>query len=76
MSKMTNNNINADNKKHNRGRRLYSCKHCGAEFKADPPDTYHTTARTFKVDRNEVIHINYECKECKKQNGLFWSTPE
>ena len=76
MSKMTNNINAADNKKHNRGRRLYSCKHCGAEFKADPPDTYHTTARTFKVDRSEVIHINYECKECKKQNGLFWSTPE
>ena len=72
MSKMTN-NINTDNKKHSR--RLYSCKHCGAEFNADPPDEYHTTARTFKVDRNEVIDISYECKECKKQNGLFWSAP-
>jgi len=69
------NNINTDNKKYNR-RRLYSCKYCGAGFKADPPDAYHTTARTFKVDRNEVTHVTYECKECKKQNGLFWSTPE
>ena len=69
-------NINNDYKKGNSysKSRSYPCKYCGGEFKASPPDKYHTTARTFKVDRTGVVEVSYECQECKKQNTLFWSS--
>jgi DNA-directed RNA polymerase subunit RPC12/RpoP len=53
--------------------RLYSCRYCGAEYKAYPPDDVHS-----ECDANEItdsIEIPYHCANCSKENTTYWGRP-
>ena len=53
--------------------RLYSCRHCGAEYIAYLPDDVHSES-----DVNEIadsIGIPYHCIKCDKENKLYWGRP-
>ncbi|MDQ3839912.1 MAG: hypothetical protein M3297_11655 [Thermoproteota archaeon] len=53
--------------------RLYSCRHCGAEYVAYPPDDIHSESNVNEVP--DSIAIPYHCTKCAKENKLHWTRP-
>ena len=53
--------------------RLYSCRHCGTEYKAYPPDDVHSECEVNQI--TDSIEIPYSCKNCSKENKLYWGRP-
>jgi len=53
--------------------RLYSCRHCGTEYKANPPDDVHSECNVNQIP--DSIAIPYSCKNCSKENKLYWDRP-
>jgi DNA-directed RNA polymerase subunit RPC12/RpoP len=54
--------------------RLYSCVHCGAEYRAYPPDDIHSQSSCNNTQ--DSIEIPYHCANCGKENKLYWNRPE
>jgi DNA-directed RNA polymerase subunit RPC12/RpoP len=48
--------------------RLYSCRHCGAEYIAYPPDDVHSESDVNEI--SDSIAIPYHCIKCGKENKL------
>jgi DNA-directed RNA polymerase subunit RPC12/RpoP len=53
--------------------RLYSCRHCGAEYKAYPPDDVHSECDVNQI--TDSIEIPYKCTNCNQGNKLYWGRP-
>jgi DNA-directed RNA polymerase subunit RPC12/RpoP len=52
--------------------RLYSCRHCGEAYTANPPDDVHITAVANVEGGEDDIQITYHCTACSKDNKLTW----
>ena len=53
--------------------RLYSCRHCGAQYIAYPPDDVHSESDVNQVP--DSIAIPYHCIKCDKENKLYRTRP-
>lgn len=49
-----------------------SCIYCGAEYTAIKPDEIHTKPNKHKINRDDIETL-HKCKECDKNNKLYWS---
>ena len=56
--------------------KIYSCIHCGSQFEAYPPDDRHNIATRNESDYEDHIKVNYRCKDCGKDNIMFWGYPK
>jgi DNA-directed RNA polymerase subunit RPC12/RpoP len=52
--------------------RLYSCRHCGEPYTANPPDDVHITSVANVEGGEDDIQIRYHCTACSKENKLTW----
>lgn len=56
--------------------KIYSCVNCGSSFQAYPPDDLHTVASRNKDSHKDNIVVNYRCKDCKRNNTIYWGVRE